>query len=321
MALNYTAIEALTRKKYIPNLVDNIFNSTPFMRYLKDRQKTYDGGRKIVQPLIYGELSGVKSYDAYDQMVYDTSIPITAAEFTPKNIAAPFIISKVEELQNMGESQVLDLVESKMKILEETLRNDFSDQLYGDGTGNNSKDLDGLAALFSESNTYGGISRSTYSWWRPKIHDNSGSNRTLTEKLLVDTFVDVSDGEDTPDVILTGKNGWTQYYLLVKGRITVYTESVKKALGLGFQTLEFMGRPIIMDKNIDETGGVSYKFLNMQYLQLRPHQSANFTDTKFRPDDSRLATKKEILWSGNLTCSNCRRQAELKDISPTGITS
>jgi len=321
MALNYAAIDALTRKKYIPQLVDNIFKTNPFMVYLKDRQKTYDGGTKIVQPLIYDELGGINSYSGYDQMAYDTDIPITAAEFEPKHIVAPFIISKTEELNNQGESQVLDLVESKMKILEASLKKEFTSQLYADGTGNNSKDLTGLSALFSATNTYGGISRSDYSWWQPVLNGNSGTNRTLTEKLLMDTYVDASDGEDTPDIILTGKEGWKQYYLLVKGRITIYTESVKKMLGLGFQTLEFMGKPVVMDRNIDETSGVTYKFLNMDYLNLRPHKAANMTPTKFRPDDSRLAMKKEIIWTGNLTCSNCRRQAELQDINPTGITS
>jgi len=138
---------------------------------------------------------------------------------------------------------------------------------------------------------------------------------------LLDAYTDASDGDDTPDVILTGRNGWTQYYLLVKGRITIYTESVKKALGLGFQTLEFMGKPVIMDKNIDDSSVVKYYFLNMKYLQLRPHKSANMTPTKFRPDDSRLAMKKEIIWTGNLTASNCRRLALVTDIDPTGITS
>lgn len=320
MALSYDAINALTKKKYIPELVDNIFQSNPLLNYLKGKQKTYDGGPKIVQPLIYGEIGGINSYSGYDQMAYDTTIPISAAEFSPKNIAAPIIISKDEELTNMGEGQVLDLLDSKMKIVEECLKKEFTTQLYGDGTGNNSKDIDGLGALFSTSNTYGGISRSLHSWWQPQIKANSNSNRTITEPLLLDAFLSCSDGDDTPDVIFTGLKGWTQYYLLVKGRITLYTESVKKAQGLGFQTLEFMGKPVIMDRNIDESVEVKYYFLNMKYLHLKAHKAANFTSTKWRPDDSRLAMKQEILWTGNLTCSNCRRQGVLVDIDPAGLT-
>ena len=90
--------------------------------YLKKREQTFPGGYKIVEPLIYGNISGVKSYSLYDQVVYDTSIPISAAEFVPKNIVAPIIISKDEELQNAGETQVLQLLKSKIQIVEETLK-------------------------------------------------------------------------------------------------------------------------------------------------------------------------------------------------------
>lgn len=322
MALNYDAMNALTRKKYIPQLVDNIFASNPLLAYLKDRQKAYDGGTKIVQPLIYGEISNVGSYSGYDAITYDTAIPITAAEFSPKNLVAPIIISLEEERTNSGESAVLDLLESKIKIVEQTLNKQFSAQLWGNGTGNAAKDLDGFGAVFGAANTYGGIDRSTYAWWKPIIKTGSaGAKRPLTEALMVQTFLEASDGDDTPDVIFTDMAGWLQYYQLVKGRITIYTQDVKKALNLGFQTLEFMGKPVIMDKTMvaPAVDKCNFYFLNTKYLNLRYHPQANFTSTKWRPDDSRLAKKQEILWSGNLTCSNCRREALLTDIDVAGI--
>lgn len=319
MALNYSAIDSITQKKYMPELIDNIFNSNPLLSFLRDRQKTYDGGTKIVEPLIYAELGGAQSYSGYDLMNYDTGLPITAAEFEPRNLAGTIIFSKDEELKNMGESQVQDLVEAKMKIVEMSLKKEFITQLLSDGTGNGSKDITGLAAMFSATNTYGGINRTEQAWWKPIIKGNGGSVRALTELLMLDAFMDASDGDDQPEVIFTSKKGWQQYYLLVKGRITLYTESVKKSLGLGFQTLEFMGRPVIMDTNLSDTNCPFY-FLNMKYIKLRAHKAANFTQTKWRPDDSRLAMKKEILWTGNLTCNQPRREALLTDINPAGIT-
>lgn len=323
MALNYDALTALTRKKYVPQLVDNIFKSSPMLSYLKDRQKSYDGGLGIIQPLIYGELAGIASYAGYDQIVYDTSIPITAAEYKPKNIVAPIIISKDEELTNQGENQVINLLESKMQIAEETLKKKFTAQLYADGSGNNSKDIDGLAAMIADTNTYGGIDRSLYPWWACIRKHNSGTKRTLTELMLLQTFLACSDGDDTPEVIFTDEYGWTQYYLLVKGRITLYTETVKKAQSLGFQTLEFMGKPVIMDRNMPLMAAdrTRFYFLNPKYMNLRYHSAANFTPTKWRPDDTRIAKKQEILWTGNLTCSNSRRIGVLEDIDVAGITS
>lgn len=321
MALNYNALTTLTKKKYIPRLVDAVFNSTPLLAWLKDRQETFDGGYKIVEPLIYDELSGIKSYSYYDTMEYDTSIPITAAEFEPKNVAGTCIISKDEELKNMGENQVLKLLDAKMRIVEESMKKNMTTQLLSDGTGNSSKDVTGIAALFSKTNIYGGIDRNTYSWWHPQINDNSGTPQTLTEKLMLDAFLSATDGSDKPDMILTGLNGYKQYYLLVKSRITLYSEGVKKAMNLGFQTLEFQGIPVMYDLSITDSSEVKFYFINSKYLTLRAHKAANFTPTKWRPDNDRLAMKQEILWTGNLTCSNCRRQATLEDINPIGITS
>lgn len=321
MALNFDALTALTRKKYVPKLVDNIFKSSPMLSYLKDRQKSYDGGLGIIQPLIYGELAGIASYSGYDQIVYDTSIPITAAEYKPKNIVAPIIISKDEELTNQGENQVINLLEAKMQIAEETLKKQFTAQLYGDGTGNSGKDVDGLAAMIKDTNIYGGIDRTLYPWWAAIRKTNGGVKRTLTEVMMLQAYLACSDGDDTPEVIFTDVEGWTQYYLLVKGRITIYTDSVKKAQSLGFQTLEFMGKPVIMDRNMPaQAAGITRMyFLNPKYMNLRYHSAANFTPTKWRPDDTRIAKKQEILWTGNLTCSNSRRIGVLEDIDTVGI--
>lgn len=273
--------------------------------------------------MIYGELSGIASYSGYDQIVYDTSIPITAAEYKPKNIVAPIIISKDEELTNTGENQVINLLEAKMQIAEETLKKKFTEQLYGDGTGNSGKDIVGLKAMLSATNTYGNIDRTTYPWWAAIVKANGGTKRTLTELLMLQTFLACSDGDDTPEVIFTNEEGWTQYYLLVKGRITLYTETVKKAQSLGFQTLEFMGKPVIMDRNLPLTGAdrTKFYFINPKYMNLRYHSAANFAPTKWRPDDTRIAKKQEILWTGNLTCSNSRRLGVLDDIDTAGITS
>ena len=67
----------------------------------------------------------------------------------------------------------MQLLESKMQIVEETLKATVTSQLYGDGTGNGGKDLTGLGAAIAATGTYGGISRDTYAWWRAKVVTNN----------------------------------------------------------------------------------------------------------------------------------------------------
>lgn len=320
MTLNYDALSALTQKKYIPKLIDNFFRSNPFLTYIRERQKTFPGGYRIVEPLIYGELSGITSYSLYDTIAYDTTIPISAAEFEPKNIVAPIIISKDEELKNTGETQVIQLLESKMEIVESTLKARVTAQLYGDGTGNGGKDLTGLAAAIAATGVYGGIDRATYPWWRARLMSNNpgspGTPVTLSLVNMTRTFLSISDGNDQPDMLLCGLATWHEYHKLLDARAVVQTQMGRKMADYGFQTLEFMGKPIIADPSCPE--GMIY-FLNSKYLNWRVHKDANFATTKFRPDDSRLAKKQEILLTGNLTINNCRRFARLADISFTAI--
>lgn len=319
MSLNYDALTALTRKKYVPKLVDNIFKSNPFLVYLREKQETYDGGYKIVEPLIYGNLDGIKSYSLYDTISYDTNIPISAAEFVPKNVVAPIIISKDEELRNSGEQQVLSMLRSKYKIAEETLKASLTTMLYSDGTGNGGKDIDGLAAAIAATGTYGGIDRDTYTWWRANVISNSstpGTPADLDINNMVRTFLKISDGNDQPDLLLCGLATWHEYYKAVEDKVSINTTLGKKMASYGFQTLEFMGKPIIADPNCPE--GKIY-FLNSKYMKWRVHKQANFATTKFRPDDTRLARKQEILLTGNLTINNSRRFAVLQDIKYVGL--
>ena len=320
MPLNYDALSALTKSKYVPQLQDAFFKSNPFLVYLKKKKKSYDGGIKIVEPIIYGNVTGISSYSLYDTVSYDTSIPISASEFVPKNIVAPIIISKDEELKNTGENQVLQLLESKIQIVEETLKSSVTAQLYGDGTGNGGKDFDGLGSAIADTGVYGGIDRATYAWWKAKVVTNNpsvpGTAIALDLNNMVRTFMALSDGNDQPDMLLCGLSTWIEYYKAVETKTQLTTNLGKEMANYGFQTLEFMGKPIIADPNCPE--GKIY-FLNSKYMNFRIHKQADFAVTPFRSDDTRLAKKQEILLTGNLTVSNCKKLGVLKDISYTAL--
>lgn len=316
MSLNYDAIDALTRKKYIPKLVDEFFKSTPLLVKLREKSQGYNGGPKIVQPLIYGELAHGKSYTFYDTLQYDQNVPISAAEFEPKNLVQPFIISRDEERRNSGsDTQVISLIESKMEIAKKSLTKMFATQLYGDGTGNSGKDLTGLKIAVSDAGVYGGINRSTYTWWRSRVDHNNGTPRELTLDLMLKMLINISEGADRPNLIVCSPKCWAVYHNLLVEEVTLTSEPAKEMANYGFQTLEFMGIPVVADPYApDNTNNASMYFLNLTYLSLRHDSGTNFTSTPFRQADDMLARKKEILWSGNLTCSNCQRQGVIKDI-------
>ena len=60
MALS-TSVSAITREKFIPVLVDNIYNSNVLCLKLLKNAELLDGGKNIVTPVEYAKLSGSTS--------------------------------------------------------------------------------------------------------------------------------------------------------------------------------------------------------------------------------------------------------------------
>ena len=130
MALNYDSLSALTRDKFLPVLVDNIFESNPLtLKLLKGAEKL-DGGKKIITPLEYGKNSAQGFFSGYDVLDTTPSDPITAAEWNWKQAFSTITISGEEELKNSGDSQVLSLLKSKMKNAEKSLKDLFGSKLF-----------------------------------------------------------------------------------------------------------------------------------------------------------------------------------------------
>jgi hypothetical protein len=70
MALPYTQLSAVTHSKFIPKMVDNIFDSDPLLQRAKDRgwYTSCDGGKDINQPLLYATTTAAGSYNPTDTL-------------------------------------------------------------------------------------------------------------------------------------------------------------------------------------------------------------------------------------------------------------
>src|SRR5690606_15244617 len=313
-ALNYDALTATTRKHYLPTLVDNVFNATPLLQYLRRKQKPAPGGTKLVQPLIYAANTSRGSYRGYDILDVAPTDEITAAEFEWKQLYVSLTISGLEEAVNRGTAAVLNLLESKMEIARMSLIEEFSKQLWGDGTGNNGKDITGIRAAIDDGSNvavYGGIDRTQYSWWKSQYNDNGGSPRPLTLGLINSMITACSRGADTVDLIVTTPTLWDALWELLQKQQRY--EAVRVA-DTGFDEIRFRGRSVIYD---DDCPDGTIWFINSKYLTLRPHvEYTNFKDTGWKKPTNQDAAVMQILWMGNLTNSNCRRHGVLWNVEP-----
>lgn len=162
MAVSIDQISAVSRRYFLPKLADNIFVGTPELKRAKEKSyQKVDGGTDIRLPLEYAEgnfqwYSGAETLNTSDVEQY------TDAVYDWRQCAAPIAISRLDELKNMGDAQVIDFVKAKMKSAQKTMAQNMSEAIFN--AGSDPKAPVGLRAIVATSNTIGGIAQSTNSW-------------------------------------------------------------------------------------------------------------------------------------------------------------
>jgi len=301
---NFDNLLTTTLANYRKTLTDNVFTARPLTYTLmeKGRIRMLNGGTKIVEPLIYGLNDTVGSYSGYDSIALTPQTGISAAEFEWRQYAGSISISGIEEAKNNGDQEIINLLEAKIMQAEESMREGFNTMFFADGTGNSSKNWNGLGNLVESGNTVGGIDSSTYTWWK-SYEENTSTALTLAQ--MSTAYNSVSVGNDHPDTLLTTQTLFEKYEALLQPTLR-YTDT--KTADAGFQNLLFKAAPVMYDTGC--TAGVFY-FLNSKYITLVGHSDKWFSQTAFISPEDTDARYALIMCYGNLTVRNRAKQGKL----------
>ena len=301
---NFDNLLTTTLANYRKTLTDNVFTARPLTYTLmeKGRIRMLNGGTKVVEPLIYGLNDTVGSYSGYDSIALTPQTGISAAEFEWRQYAASISISGIEEAKNNGDAEIINLLEAKIMQAEESMREGFNTMFFGDGTGNSSKDWNGLDNLVDNTGTVGNIDSSTYTWWKSYKESTAGA---LTLAQMATAYNSVSVGNDHPDTLLTTQTLFEKYEALLQPQLR-YTDT--KTADAGFQNLLFKAAPVMYDTGC--TAGTFF-FLNSKYLTLVGHSDKWFSQTAFISPEDTDARYALIMCYGNLTVRNRAKQGKL----------
>lgn len=298
MALSYDQISAITEKKFIPKLVDNIFDSNPLLQRLKKKSyERVDGGTSIMQPLNYAQASAVEWYSGSDTLSTTDNDVITAAEYQWKQQHGAIILNRLDELKNSGDAAKLKFVKQKTQIVEQSMKDAMGTGLYSAGT--NAKSINGLRVLVSGSNTVGGISQTTYTWWAAQT---DSSSTVVSMSALQTLFNRCSIGNDAPTVSVTTRSIFNLYYALLQPQQRFTDSETGKG---GFTSLMFNGIPVIVDSHCPSA---SLYMLNEKYLHLYYHPQEDFRFEPFQKPINQNVQVGHIYWAGNFGSSNNRMQ-------------
>lgn len=297
MALTYSQISAVTRNKFVPKLVDNIFDSDPLLQRAKDRgwYTRIDGGETILQPLLYASTTASGSYNPTDVLNTTDNDQMTAASYAWRFYYANITIARADELKNMGDSRVLNFVKQKTMAAEMSLKDKLQDGLYSDGT--TASDIGGLRLIVDSANTVGGISQSSYSWWQSQ---EDSSTTTLTLSAWQTQFNTLTIDGNTPTVGMCTRSIYNSYYALLQPQQRFMDAKTAKA---GFQSLMFNGVPVISGSKVPAN---HHFWLNENFLHLYYHPDEDFRFEDFQKPVNQNIKLGKIYWAGNLGSSNNR---------------
>lgn len=316
---NINDIVATTIELRSKDVADSVTANNAILRSMSERGniETASGGYEIRETFSYAENGNGGSYSGYDPLPTGAQDGITAAQFQWAQYAVPVAISGREMAMNAGPSAVIDLVKSRVKIAESTMKNLLNRHLYLDGTGNNGKNLTGLAAaipLANTTGTYGGIDRSVAAnavWRNNKFQasvDGGGVATSSTLQAQWNTFfLSNVRGADKPSLIVAAQNLYAIFQASLQPQQR-FMDANKAGAGFGVNELMFMGTPVVFEPTSSGIATSVAYFLNTDYMKFRPHANFNFVALDDKQSINQHATVKTLVWMGNLTCSGAKFQ-------------
>lgn len=315
----FTELVSTTFRKHRKEIVDNVSKNNALLRriYDKGQVRKEDGGLTITAPLDYAENGTYQRYSGYDVLNIGASEVISAAEFQWRQIAINVVANGMELRTNSGDSRIINLVKSRMKNAMRTFKNNFSADVYSDGSLANQ--INGLQALVANAGTgtVGGIDSSTWTFWRNKVQSAAAPLQggaaitpgpTTMESLMLPLWLALTRGDDQPDLIVMDNNYFT---LFEQSQLSLkrYTDETKA--NAGFVSLKYKNADVIFDGGSGIPANSGY-FLNTDYLELVVHKDADMAVMdELRPTNQDAAVV-PVLWMGNLTCSNRSLQGVMK---------
>lgn len=329
-------VQASTRQRFFEKAVDNVFTGNLLFSRLRSRARPWSGGRQLVIPTTVVDRTQATSFSSFD--ILPTAQEDVRALFTvdpSEYVSSPLTFSGIQLAVNKGPEAFLNLMAVEFEDVARNLAETIGRDLYLDGTGNNSKAINGLTYQVDDGTnvgTYQNLSRSTY----PNL------NSTLTAQAGALSFTNLATdtdaatrGGDSPTLIVTTPAIFSIIERLVTptlqmnynnpGRGSAVAAGIGEggnSLNFGATSLSWRGIPIIADE-MAPAGSIftlNERHLFLYTLQYSPEtveaSREGFAFTGFKKSQNQNAVVGQLLWAGQLVGDSPRTMARR-----TGVTS
>ncbi|MDD5564491.1 MAG: phage major capsid protein [Thermoanaerobaculaceae bacterium] len=321
---NTDFLNSTIRKYARGGFIDNVCKRVPLFNWMRQKGclSYWDGaGTKVSEEVIKELPAYMQALAAYEEIILKPCNGTQLVDFPRKELVWPIVISYGERDGNQSKEKMIDLLKTRMKIVELGAAQDFEQMVLGDGTSQGGKVMLGLEAFIPNTQTAGtlcGITKSTNTWIQcptsagtmtAAAFDNLRAKMSYITNTL--TF-----GTVRPELYLTTQTVYEGYESLSYGK---WTPTTKESYDLGFNgDMTFRGKPVVFG---DYVTSAKMYVLNSDSLKLRCKGLKSSKDSPFTIDGpyDLMPKQKAVAWlmsvEGALTCNMFRQIGALHTIS------
>lgn len=311
-------VTTITQNFIMPKNYDNFFGDNSFLPYRVIGNGQSWRGTTLDIPITIGKNTLGSSFSGMQTASNGAQQTRALMSYDLRAYRIPVTIPGLDKVVNKGEEKILAMVEQEMATAFESLLEDVSDMLYGDGTGNSSQDFLGADALYDDGTsaaTIGGLSRTTYTTLKGT---RTASGGTISLDKLATFFMDLTSGsglKNRPSMFSSDETTWNYLEkLIVTGTVQanyqangypMVTRKSKTPVGglsgeAGFQSILYRGVPIIWDENstAQTLWGHNENFTGWFGAQSDDLKSIQLTTLEGSANGDAPSTDTGLQWSG-----------------------
>lgn len=303
-----------TLDNYREKLTENWLGGFPITKKMMDGGNVdeLDGGNDIIEHIEYQDNDTAAWVGVNGSVGVAINQIMTDARFAFVMLAGSIGITDREEAQNKGKPAMLNLMETRVKNLENTFKAKL-ETAFGASSTPNSDTMWALADIIDSSNptigNFGDIDRSTYTWWGA-TETASGSMATQGLEDIRTAYHTVSRSMTDPvNVMLTTQTLYNAY----QARLTPVERLTPGDKGdLEFTTLAFNGKPVFYS---DQLASGLWLGMNTKYLRMKVLKTCKFKNQPFVREPGGIKKNAVVELMCQLTCTRPASQFKL-----TGMT-
>ena len=315
-SINWDNVNTIVHDYIAPHVQDAIFTSqVTYMTLEANNRVILRGGDSISWPVAMAKLKS-GSYRGASQFPSQEVQTKRRAVLEWKQLFVDIVVSNYDAKRAQGPLATLDLVDELRQEATLAAVDTAGTQIYGDGSGNGSLDLDGARNGFDDGTlyaTYAGLSRAGNTWWQGNVNSTGGN---LTLSAMNSSYSSATVGNAHPNLITTTQTLWNRMWDRVQPQQRYEAGDERNRLArVGFDSIRFNGADVAHedDGGVLPSGNIFY--WNTDYIELRVEPNTMWSWTGWKVPYQADAQQGQILFMGNMLTLQPRLVAR-----DTGVT-